>query len=64
LKAVYQKFVSTAETIGAFNTGFNTLNMHRPAKDGRVRERFVMRTTVRARQVVRETLEDLRPTQV
>ena len=30
LKAVYEIPVSSAETVGAFNTGFDTVNLHRP----------------------------------
>jgi hypothetical protein len=30
LKAVYHILVSSAETIGAFNSGFDTVNLHRP----------------------------------
>jgi hypothetical protein len=31
LKAVYDVIVSSAETIGAFNTGFDTIDLHRPS---------------------------------
>jgi len=30
LKAFYDILVSSAETIGAFNAGFDTVNLHRP----------------------------------
>jgi len=30
LKAVYDILASSAETIGTFNTGFDTVNLHRP----------------------------------
>jgi hypothetical protein len=30
LLAVHHILVSSAETIGAFNTGFDTANLHRP----------------------------------
>jgi len=30
LKAVHHILASSAETIGAFNTGFDTVNLHRP----------------------------------
>jgi hypothetical protein len=30
LKAVYHLLVSSAETIGTFNTDFDTVNLHRP----------------------------------
>jgi len=30
LKAAYHILVSGAETMGAFNTGFETVNLHRP----------------------------------
>jgi len=32
LKAVNEILLSSAETIGAFNTGFDTVNMHRPTE--------------------------------
>jgi len=31
-KAVYHILVSRAETVGAFNTDFDTVNLHRPTK--------------------------------
>jgi len=33
LKAIYDIRVSSAETMGAFNTGFDTVNLHRPTLD-------------------------------
>jgi len=32
LKAVYDIRVSSADTIGAFNTGFETVNLHHPTR--------------------------------
>jgi hypothetical protein len=34
LKAVYDIRVSSAETIGAFNSGFDSGNLHRPTVGG------------------------------
>jgi len=35
LTAVYEIPVSSAETVGAFNMGFDTVNLHRLAVDAR-----------------------------
>jgi hypothetical protein len=32
LKAVYRIVLSSVETMGAFNTGFDTVNLHRPTE--------------------------------
>ena len=36
MKAVYDILVSSAETIGAFNTDFDTGNLHRPTLEAAV----------------------------
>ena len=61
MKAVHHVLVSRAETIGTFNTGFDTVNLHRPAAVQHAQEVVFFAQDARDDVVLVEVADDAQP---